>query len=134
MFLNLIVTGEELWYHYHIPTSKQSSLTWKHKNSFCTIKTRSKTSAEKVMQTLFLEISGPVLVEWMSKNTINAARYVNILHEVEYKYQKSLERKIKRSNCVVAQQHETPYSGTDTVDVDNTEIQSSHVSTVQPRS
>ncbi len=46
-FLNHIVTGDELWCHYHIPTSKQSSLTWKHKNMGHATKTRSKYQPEK---------------------------------------------------------------------------------------
>ncbi len=53
------------------------------------------------MLTLFFDISGPVLVEWMPKSTINATRYINT-HEVAHKHQKLLERKIKRMNCAAA--------------------------------
>ncbi len=47
-------------------------------------------------------------------------------HEVANKHQKSSERKIKRRNCAVARQNEALIGGTDTVDVDDTEIRSSH--------
>ncbi len=38
---------------------------------------------------------------------------------------------IKRRNHAVTQQHKAPYDGTNTVDVDDTEIQSSYASSVQ---
>ncbi len=79
-FLNCIVTGDELQCHYHIPTSKQSLLTRKHRNSLHTMKTSSKTSARKVILTLYFDVSGPALVKWMPKGTtINASQYVDIL-------------------------------------------------------
>ncbi len=80
MFLNYIVTGNKLWCHYHVPTSEQSSLTWQHRKSANATKTRSNTSAGKMMLTLFFDISGPVLVKWMRKGTtINAAQYIDTL-------------------------------------------------------
>ncbi len=45
-FLDRIVTEDKSWYHYHIPTSKQSSLTWKQKNSQYTMKTSQKHCLE----------------------------------------------------------------------------------------
>ncbi len=83
VFLDHIVTGDETWCHYHIPTCKQASLTWKHKNSPRATKTKTKTSAGKVMMTLFFDVRGPLLIEWMPKGTtINAPRYVDTLMQL----------------------------------------------------
>ncbi len=80
IFLNQMVIGDKSWCHYHTPICKQSSLTRKHKNLSHETKTRSKTSAGKVMLRLFFDIFVPILVEWMTKGTtINAARYVDTL-------------------------------------------------------
>ncbi len=117
MFLNHTVTVDELLYHYHMPTSKQTSLTWKHKNSPHTMKTRSKTSAGKVMLTLFFDISGPVLVEWIPKcTTIDSARYVEILmklHTIKSHWKGRL------SAGIVLLHNNTPYDGTEAVNVTN---------------
>ncbi len=67
----------ESWCHYHIPISKQSSLTLKCKNLPHKMKTRLKTPPEKVSLTLYFDVSGLVLVEWMPKGTIrNATQFV----------------------------------------------------------
>ncbi len=80
MFLNHIVTGDESCCHCDIQISEHSSLTWKHKNSPCATKTRSRALTRKVMLMLFFDISGPILVKWMSKGkTMNAVWYVDTL-------------------------------------------------------
>ncbi len=44
------------------------------------MKSRSKTSTRKVVLTLFFDISGPILVKWMPKDTtMNAVQYVDTL-------------------------------------------------------
>ncbi len=58
-----IVIVNEWWGQYHIP-AKQSSLMWKHKTSLCAMKPKSKTLPRKAKLTFFLDISGPILVEW----------------------------------------------------------------------
>ncbi len=59
-FLNCIVTGDESWCHYYIPTNKQFSLIWKHKNLPQAVKTRSKTSAGKVTLMPFWRFSANI--------------------------------------------------------------------------
>ncbi len=129
-FLDHIVTSDESWYHCYIPTSKQCSLTWEHKNLPHATKTRLKTLARKVILILFFDISGPVLIEWMSKSTtINAARYIDTLMKLHINIKNRRERICR--NRAVAGQHKTAHGRTDIVDVDDTEIQGSYASSIQ---
>ncbi len=75
-----MVTDDESWYYYHIPTSDKSSLTWKSQNVLHALKTKLKTLTGRVMLMLFFYISGPALAKWMPKGTtINAVEYVDTL-------------------------------------------------------
>ncbi len=65
------------------------------------------------MLTRFYDNPGLTLVEWMPKGAvINAAQYVDTLMQLHTNI----------NNCAVAPQHEIPYSETDAVDVNDTEI------------
>lgn len=79
-FLDRIIAADETWVHHYTPLSKRASLTWKHKGSPRSTKTRRKQSAGKVMATLFFDKNGPILLEFMPKGTtINADRYLDTL-------------------------------------------------------
>ncbi len=116
------ITGNESWCHYHLPSSKQSSLTWKQKNLPSATKTRSKTSAGKVMLALFFDVSGSVQVEWTPiGTTINAARYVDTLMKLNTNIKNYRKGSLSRG-IVLLHNNTRPHTAGLTVYVDNTEI------------
>ena len=79
-FLSRIVSGDESWVHHHSPESKRQSLEWKHPYSPVKKKFKSQLSAGKVMLTLFWNSKGPILKDFLEKeSTINSARYCDLL-------------------------------------------------------
>ncbi len=87
--------GECVSQQHHIPTSKQSSLIWKHKNLLYATNTNSKTSAGKAMLMPFFDVSGFILVELVPKGkTINAARYIDTLMKLHTNIKNHWKRRI----------------------------------------
>lgn len=79
-FLAQIVTGDETWVHHWDPETKTESMQWVHKGSPPPKKARTQPSAGKLMATIFWDIRGILLIEYMPKgSTINADRYGNTL-------------------------------------------------------
>ncbi len=103
-FLSHIVTGNEPWCHYHIPTSKQFSFDMEAQKFATRNENKVKNIGQKNYVDAFFDISGPVLVECMPKGiTINdAARYTNTLMKLHTNI-KIIERRIKRRNHAITQ-------------------------------
>jgi histone-lysine N-methyltransferase SETMAR len=79
-FLARIVTGDEIWVHYHQPETKRASKEWRHSSSPKPKKFRAQPSAGKVMLTLFWDEQGVILEHYMPQgNTITSASYSNML-------------------------------------------------------
>ena len=79
-FLSRIVTGDETWVHHHTPETKRASMVWKHPWSPPPQKFKVVKSAGKLMATVFWDIQGVLLVEFLEKGTtINAASYCETL-------------------------------------------------------
>lgn len=82
-FLRRIVAGDETWCHHFEPEGKQSSMQWKHPSSPKPKKFRVQQSAGKVMLTVFFDIQGPLLLEFLEPNeTINSQRYIQTLDKL----------------------------------------------------
>ena len=64
-FLSRIVTGDETWVHHYEPQSKRSSMEWRHPTSPRAKKFKSQRSAGKIMATVFWDIEGVILVDFM---------------------------------------------------------------------
>jgi hypothetical protein len=82
-FLEQIVTGDEIRCHYFDPAMKRMSQEWRHPGLPRPKKARSSATAGKVMLTVFVDIHGPLLLEWMPVSaTINAQRYCDTLQNL----------------------------------------------------
>jgi hypothetical protein len=82
-FLDNIVTGDETWVHHITPETKRNSMMWKHPSSPTTKKFKMTTSVHKVMVTVFWDMKGLLLVDFIHKNeTINADRYIQTLQKL----------------------------------------------------
>lgn len=82
-FLTRIVTGDETWVHHWDPETKLESMQWIHKGSPPPKKARTQPSAGKLMATIFWDLHGVLLIEYMPKGTtINAEVYGNTLKKL----------------------------------------------------
>lgn len=82
-FLERIITVDESWMHHYIPESKQASMEWRHSNSPPPKKFKTTPSAGKVMATVFWDIKGPILVDFLTdRKTVNAEYYSQLLSKV----------------------------------------------------
>ena len=85
-FLSRIVTGDETWVHHYEPLSKRSSMEWRHPTSPRAKKFKSQRSAGKIMATVFWDIEGVILVDFMPKGTtINSDAYIDTLRKLKAK-------------------------------------------------
>ena len=79
-FLLSIVTGDESWFHHFDPEMKQQSMEWHHLDSPTKKKPKTMPSAKKIMDTIFWDAKGCILIEFLEPGkTINAARYLQTL-------------------------------------------------------
>ena len=85
-FLSRIVTGDETWVHHYEPQSKRSSMKWRHPTSPRAKKFKSQRSAGKIMATVFWDIEGVILIDFMPKGTtINSDAYIDTLRKLKAK-------------------------------------------------
>ena len=81
-FLERIVTGDETWVHHYTPETKRSSMQWKHVTSPSPRKFRVQRSAGKVMATVFWDIKGVLLLDFLERNhTVTGQHYSDQLEE-----------------------------------------------------
>lgn len=82
-FMNCIVTGDESWAHHYEPETKRQSMQWHHIGSPSPKKFKLAPSAGKVMITVFWDVHGVLLVEYLPKGeTVNSARYQETLRKL----------------------------------------------------
>jgi histone-lysine N-methyltransferase SETMAR len=83
-FLSRIITGDESWVHYYEPETKRQSMEWRHDTSPRPKKFKTQASAGKVMVTVFWDIRGVVLVDFLAKgSTINSEQYISTLKKLK---------------------------------------------------
>jgi len=83
LFVKRIVTGDEPWIHHYDPESKQQSMQWKHASSPSPQKFKVQTSAGKIMCTIFWDVEGILLIDFMrQKVTITGVYYADLLHKL----------------------------------------------------
>lgn len=73
------ITGNETWVHHFTPETKAASMTWKHPNSPVRKKFKVSPSAGQVMATVFWDVKGVILLDFLYHGTINAAHYCDTL-------------------------------------------------------
>jgi histone-lysine N-methyltransferase SETMAR len=99
-FLDSFVAGDETWVHHITPETKRKSTMWKHPSSPTAKKFKVTTSVCKVMATVFWDMNGILLVDFIHKNeTINADCYIQTLQKLRQairpKYVGMLTRGVK---------------------------------------
>jgi len=78
------VTGDETWFFYHTPESTQQSLQWRHTHSPRTKKFKTSISVKKIMEFIFWDRKGILLVDFMPPGTtVNAAAYCDTLTQFQ---------------------------------------------------
>lgn len=114
-FLFRIITGDETWVHHFTPETKAASMTWKHPSSPVRKKFKVSPSAGKVMATVFWDAKGVILLDFLHKGTINAARYCDTLT----KLRSAIRRKrpgLLSQGVVLLDDNATPHRATLTKD------------------
>ncbi|GFW57490.1 histone-lysine N-methyltransferase SETMAR [Trichonephila clavipes] len=82
-FMKRIVTGDETWCHHYEPETKRDSMQWKHASSPPPKKFRAVKSAGKVFLTVFFDVQGPLLVEFLEHGkSINSDVYCETLRRL----------------------------------------------------
>jgi [histone H3]-lysine36 N-dimethyltransferase SETMAR len=82
-FMNRIVTGDESWAHHYEPETKRQSMQWHHIGSPTPKKFKLAPSAGKVMITVFWDVQGVLLIDFLPKGeTINSVRYQETLKKL----------------------------------------------------
>ncbi|GFW56812.1 histone-lysine N-methyltransferase SETMAR [Trichonephila clavipes] len=69
-FMKRIVTGDETWCHHYEPEKKRDSMQWKHASSPLPKRFRAVKSAGKVLLTVFFDVQGPLLAEFLERRKI----------------------------------------------------------------
>ncbi|GFY36318.1 mariner Mos1 transposase [Trichonephila clavipes] len=82
-FMKRIVTGDETWCHHYEPETKRDIMQWKHASSPTPKKFRAVKSAGKVLLTVFFDVQGPLLVEFLEHNkSVNSDVYCETLQRL----------------------------------------------------
>lgn len=77
--ISRIVTCDETWIRQWDPESKQESMQWKFKGEKPPRKFKVRPSAGKLMATIFWDVEGVLMIDYLPKNTTMNADYYAIL-------------------------------------------------------
>jgi hypothetical protein len=70
----MLVMGDESWFQYHFSEKKRQSIQWEHDGSPRLKKFGITPFAGKMMATIFWDMEGMLMVEWLSKRReVNSA-------------------------------------------------------------
>ena len=73
-FLSRVVTEDETWVSHGTPELKQQSMEWRHTSSPTKMKFKQTTSTRKITCTVFCDIKGVLLVDFLPQgSTVNAS-------------------------------------------------------------
>jgi len=116
-FLGRLVTGDETWFHFYEPETKQQSSVWKATHEPPPVKAKAVQSAGKRMATVFWDREGILLIEWLPEGrTINAQYYCEILERLREKIKSERRGRITRGT-VLQQDNARPHTCNATMDV-----------------
>ena len=92
-----IVTGDEKWFYYHDPASKQESREWRNVGSPPPLKVNTARSAGKRMASVFWDRKGILLIDWLPQNhSINAQYYCQLLLNLKEKIKQERRGKLSK--------------------------------------
>lgn len=116
-FLEHIITGDETWVFYDTPETKRDSMTWKHTESPVTKKFKKSFSVKKIMASVFWDVQGIVLIEYLPKGeTINADRYIETLKKLRDRIRFGRKRRGRLQSKTIRLLHDnaTPHTANKT--------------------
>jgi histone-lysine N-methyltransferase SETMAR len=106
-FINQLITGDESWFHFFEPETKQQSSQWLVKGEAPPLKSKVPASMGKRMATIFWDAEGIILLEWLpERQTINSTYYIQILEKLKAAVKE--KRRGKWSKGVWLQQDNAP--------------------------
>ena len=77
------MTCDKTWVHHYTPETKRASKEWRGKGEECPVKAKMRLSAGKMMATVFWDLKGVLLVDFLhTRRTVNAAYYCGLLEKV----------------------------------------------------
>jgi [histone H3]-lysine36 N-dimethyltransferase SETMAR len=80
VFLNKIVTGDEVWLYQYDPETKQQSSVWKHPASPPPKKFRAVKSTVKTLAIIFMDVEGIILTHYVPRGvTVNGKYYAGVI-------------------------------------------------------
>ena len=102
-FILRLVTVDEIWVHYYEPENKAQSRQWVGPGSPRPKKFNTHPSAGKVMATVFWDVKGVIMLDFLPKrSTITGVYYANLLDKLRTAIRE--KRRGKLSKCVLLQQ------------------------------
>lgn len=114
-FFTQIVTGDESWFHYYEPESKEQSKQWKHPDSPPPKKAKAQQSAGKRMATVFWDCEGILLIEWLPEGkAINSDYYIEVLKKLREAVKSKRRGKLTR-HVLLQHDNATPHSSAKTM-------------------
>jgi hypothetical protein len=85
-FVRRFITMDETWIHHYTPESKQQSKQWTEAGCSAPKKTRSVSSAGKVMASMFWDAAVILFIDYLEKSqTITGEYYYNLLTTLDEK-------------------------------------------------
>ena len=82
-FYSRIITGDESWVYHYDPESAVEARVWKRPGSPANMRPRCKTSAGKVMMTVFWDCHGVLLLDFLPhKQTVTGAYYATLMGQL----------------------------------------------------
>ncbi|GFU99843.1 histone-lysine N-methyltransferase SETMAR [Trichonephila clavipes] len=117
-FLNRMVTGDETWVAHVNVETKQQSMAWGHTGSPTRLrKARQTLSVSKLMVTVFWDVQGIFLIEFMTRGTtINSEVYCRTLKKLKRAIQNK-RRGLLSSGVVVLHDNARPHTAVRTREV-----------------
>jgi [histone H3]-lysine36 N-dimethyltransferase SETMAR len=108
-FFDRIVTGDETWVHYFDPETKRASMEWKHPESPPPRKFKVKSSAGKLLLSVFWDARGVLLIDFLEQgHTITGQYYSNLLVKLRGNI-KSQRRGMLRRGVLLQDDNASPH-------------------------
>lgn len=100
--ISRIVTCDETWIRQWDPESKQESMQWKFKGEKPPRKFKVRPSAGKLMATVFWDVEGILMIDYLPKNTtMNADYYANLLDQLREQIKEKRRGKLSKGVLIL---------------------------------
>ncbi|KFD56292.1 hypothetical protein M513_02747 [Trichuris suis] len=95
VFFDRMVTGDETWIYQYDPESKIQSKQWLPRGSAGPVKFKAERTARKVMATIFWDLDGVILTDFLEgERTVTASYYKAVLRKLKTALARKRRRKL----------------------------------------